>query len=122
MPSLRTGEAKTEIRFQSRIGKKDIARTSATGPTVSTIHLILSRAPSHVFESLIVVMVLEALRRAFLACDIPALPSSAGGIEVVIGESVSKPVIMVDRVDFMESWAIEGPIASPAPTKPRFPG
>ena len=53
------------------------------------------------------------------AGDIPTPRFAAGGMEALIslgrsvgGESISEPVAMVDRVVFVESWAIEGFTAS----------
>ena len=58
--------------------------------------------------------------RASSAGDIPVHRSAAGSIGVLIslgrrsvgGESVSEPVATVDRAVFVESWAIEGFVAS----------
>ena len=88
-----------------------LQRTPATGLRVSITHLTLSRAPSHVFDRLIVVIASLASRRAFSAGDTPASLSVAGGIGVlggrsVGGESVSETEATVDRVVLVESLAI----------------
>jgi len=84
-----------------------LRRTSATGLTVSITHLILSRAPSHVFERLIVAIASTAPWRALSAGDTPGCPSAAGNIEglgrrSVGGERVSEPVATVNRVVFVD--------------------
>ncbi len=120
MSSLHKGEAEDEIRLSQGLARRTLQRTSVTGLTVSITHLILSRALSHVIERLIVVIASSASWRAFSAGDIPAHRSAAGGIGVLIslerrsveGERVSEPVATMDRVVFVESWAIEGFVAS----------
>src|SRR6266702_4600710 len=120
MPFLHTGEAEDEIRLGQGLARGTLQRTSAAGLTVSITHLLLSRAPSRVFERLIVVIASSASWSAFSAGDIPARRSAAGGIGVLIslgrrsvgGESVSEPVATVDRAVFVESWATEGFVAS----------
>src|SRR6266702_1344497 len=119
MPSLRTGEAEDQILLSKGL-TKDSARTSATELTASITHLILPRAPSNVFERLIIVIASSASRRGFSAGDISARPSAAGGMGRLVslgrrsvgGERVSESVVTVDRVVFGESWAIEGFVTS----------
>ena len=111
MPSVHTGEAEEEIRLSRGLEKWTSRPTSATGLRVSITHLTLSRAPSHVFERLIVAIASSASLRALSAGDTPASLSVAGGIGVlgrrsVGGESVSEPVATVDRVVLVESLTI----------------
>jgi hypothetical protein len=108
MPSVHTDEAE-EIRLSQGLEKGTLRRTPATGLRVSITHLILSRAPSHVFERLIVAIISLASWRAFSAGGRPARRSVAGGIRVLIslgrrsveGERVSEPVATADRLVFV---------------------
>ena len=106
MPSLRTGSPGDEISFSHGLEKWSLRRTSVTGLRVSITHLILSRAPSHVFERLIAVIASLASWRTISTRDNPARCSvsrSTGvlGRRSVRGEKFSEAVAMVNRVVFV---------------------